>query len=286
MKVFISWSGDLSKSIAEVFKQWIPAVIQAAKPYYSPDDITKGTRWSTEISKELDESKLGIICLTKDNLHSPWIMFEAGSLSKNIDQSKVCPILFDIEPSDVEGPLVQFQAAKFSQEEIKRVVKMINSELGDLALSNDVLDNVFNMWWADLNSKITEVLTSSKKSKKEIRSERDLLEEVLKLAREISLNKNNSYSSKIPFMLLEEIFESISRVMHNASNGNTSSQFITDELLKVCRLLEEFIYGLDLPAPLKSDFLMQLRFINDHHRDFKEKNIPSIIRKKKIFPDF
>ncbi len=87
MRIFISWSGDLSKNIAEIFRQWIPGVIQAAKPYYSPDDITKGTRWSSEISKELDASKIGIICLTKDNLDSSWIMFEAGALSKNIEKS-------------------------------------------------------------------------------------------------------------------------------------------------------------------------------------------------------
>lgn len=87
MKVFISWSGELSKNIAEIFRQWIPGVIQAVKPYYSPDDITKGTRWNSEIAKELDASKIGIICLTPNNLESPWIMFEAGTLAKNIDKS-------------------------------------------------------------------------------------------------------------------------------------------------------------------------------------------------------
>jgi hypothetical protein len=91
MKVFISWSGDLSKNIAEIFRQWIPSVIQAVKPYYSPDDVTKGTRWSTEISKELDNSKIGIICLTRDNIEKPWIMFEAGAISKNLDKAKVFP---------------------------------------------------------------------------------------------------------------------------------------------------------------------------------------------------
>jgi len=71
MKVFISWSGDLSKCLAEVLRQWLPAVIQAVKPYYSPDDITKGARWTTEIAKELEEASLGIICLTQDNLEGP-----------------------------------------------------------------------------------------------------------------------------------------------------------------------------------------------------------------------
>src|SRR5690348_15249061 len=150
MKVFISWSGETSKNIAEIFRQWLPSVIQLVRPYYSPDDIAKGTRWSSEIAKELDESKVGIICLTKDNLTSPWIMFEAGALSKNIDKSKVCPILFGIDPADIQGPLVQFQAARFNKDEVKKVVRMINSELGDSALSSEVFENVFEMWWPKL----------------------------------------------------------------------------------------------------------------------------------------
>ncbi len=38
MKVFISWSGTKSKKIAEIFRKWIPGVIQAVKPYFTPDD--------------------------------------------------------------------------------------------------------------------------------------------------------------------------------------------------------------------------------------------------------
>ncbi len=66
--------------MADILRQWIPGVIQAVRPYYSPDDIAKGARWTNEISKELDESRIGLICLTSDNLEAPWLMFEAGGL--------------------------------------------------------------------------------------------------------------------------------------------------------------------------------------------------------------
>lgn len=213
MKIFISWSGDLSKNIAEIFRQWIPGVIQAVKPYYSPDDITKGTRWSTEISKELDASKIGIICLTKENLESPWIMFEAGALSKNIEKSKVVPLLFGIEPSDIQGPLVQFQAAKFSKSEMKKVIKMVNSELGDGSLAPDVLDNVFDMWWGKLEQQIKEAEDKAKNTNnKDLRSERDLLEEVLSLTREISITRR--FERERPFnpRAIEDIVSSVERI--------------------------------------------------------------------------
>jgi hypothetical protein len=33
--VFISWSGERSKLIAEAFYEWLPMVIQSAKPWMS-----------------------------------------------------------------------------------------------------------------------------------------------------------------------------------------------------------------------------------------------------------
>ncbi|WP_337170191.1 toll/interleukin-1 receptor domain-containing protein [Gemmatimonas aurantiaca] len=197
MKVFISWSGDRSKAIAELLRGWLPAVLQAVKPYYSPDDIAKGTRWSGEIAKELDASRVGLICLTSDNLAAPWIMFEAGALSKNLDRSRVCPLLFGVEPTDISGPLVQFQAAKFSRLEMERVVRMMNGELGDQALVANVLDSVFEMWWPKLEASISTELAKPQTSAPDSRSERDLLEEVLVLTRSMSRNVRDEFRPEV-----------------------------------------------------------------------------------------
>lgn len=275
MKVFISWSGELSKNIAEIFRQWIPGVIQAAKPYYSPDDITKGTRWSSEISKELDASRIGIICLTRDNLSSPWIMFEAGALSKNIDKSKMCPLLFGIEPSDIQGPLVQFQAAKFSKKEMKKVIKMINSELGDTALSSDVLDNVFDMWWPRLDEKIQAELNAINGIKENLRTERDILEEVLKLTREISINKSKlkERESRVPFGLINDIFRTIQMVGERIAE--TESVSIIEHLERLYFLVEELIMEMDIPKDYKMEIRHKLKFLGEENRMLFRKYTPT-----------
>jgi TIR domain len=189
MKVFISWSGAQSKAIAAVFKDWIPAVIQAVKPYFSPSDIDKGARWSTEISKELELAKVGLICLTKDNLTAPWLMFEAGALSKSLEKSRVCPMLFGVEPSDMAGPLVQFQGTQFSKEEVHKFVKTVNGQLDPTsALESSVLDSVFEKWWPELEMKVAACLAApAKLGKRDVRSDRDLLEEILQLSRSLNL---------------------------------------------------------------------------------------------------
>ena len=127
-KVFISWSGDPSRKLAEVIRNWMPSVLQFVKPYFTPDDIEKGTKWSNEITKELEESDVGILWLTRDNLNNPWILFEAGALSKNFGKSKVCTVLFGIDSSDLTGPLTGFQDTKFKKEDFEKNKAGISGE--------------------------------------------------------------------------------------------------------------------------------------------------------------
>lgn len=105
MKVFISWSGNISWKVAVIFRDWLPSVIQSVEPYVSSEDIDKGARWSTDIAKELEDSTFGILCVTKENLEAPWLSFEAGALSKTMEKSFVTPFLFDIKRSEVQGLL-------------------------------------------------------------------------------------------------------------------------------------------------------------------------------------
>lgn len=88
---------------AEAVRHWLPGTIQFVKPYFTPEDIEKGTRWGSDIVKELESSKIGILCLTNNNSDSPWILFEAGALSKSLEKSRVCTVLFGLETTDLKG---------------------------------------------------------------------------------------------------------------------------------------------------------------------------------------
>jgi hypothetical protein len=183
-KVFISWSGDLSKKLAEEVRVWLPGVLQFVKPYFTPNDVEKGTRWSTEIASELETSNAGMICLTKDNINKPWILFEAGALSKNFGKANVCTVLFNLENADLTGPLTSFQSTKFDKTDFKKLLTTINNTGGDLKLESAVLNDVFEMWWPKLETKVKEILrTHVVNSENNLRSEREILEEVLELTR-------------------------------------------------------------------------------------------------------
>jgi len=189
MKVFLSWSGPLSLKVACAFRDWLPSVIQSVKPYVSSEDIDKGARWSTDIAQELKESSFGILCITKDNLSAPWINFEAGALSKTFDKSRVCPFLFNIKRSEVQGPLLQFQSALCERDEIEKLLHSINASLPeDEKLEEGRIKKVFEVWWPELKHQLEKLRkdeAGEPQPKPEIQKEvtHAILEELLELAR-------------------------------------------------------------------------------------------------------
>ena len=126
MKVFISWSGEISRQIAVVFQEWLTDVIPSVEPFVSVEDIEVGKRGIQRISQELQESSFGILCYTRENLHNDWMLYEAGALAKIADQSNVVPFLFNVEKDDLPAPIQEFQHIVFDKESIRKLVKDVN----------------------------------------------------------------------------------------------------------------------------------------------------------------
>ena len=184
MKVFLGWSGTRSKKTAEIFGDWLGQVIQAIDPWIS-SDILKGARWSEEIADKLEEAKVGIICLTKENLNENWILFEAGALSKTKD-AHVCTFLLDLKPTDIKQPLALFQHTEFEKEDVRKLTHTINQaveDAGERSLDVKRLDTIFNRFWPDLEEKLKEIVKIQSEVRKPIRSEREILEEILETVR-------------------------------------------------------------------------------------------------------
>jgi hypothetical protein len=145
--------------------------------------MDKGARWNNEISKELEQSKIGIIAMTAENLTSPWIMFEAGAISKVVEEGLVCPIVFGIAKTDLVGPLANFQAIEFNKAEVHQLVATINNAAKDAALNERSLNEAFDKWWPDLEQKVEAISSAAQPSSEPQRTQRDLLEEAVENTR-------------------------------------------------------------------------------------------------------
>lgn len=261
MKIFVSWSGELSCQIAEILKKWIPCLLQSVEVFFSPEDIEKGDNWDKTISNELSECKYGIICLTTENTTAPWINFEAGAIAKSLD-SRVTALMVNIKPSDIKGPLSRYQATKFEKTDFFQLVSSINKVL-DTPLDHAVLENTFNAMWGSLENEATKIIGeySSKsevtKPQNNSTSENEALEEVLQLLRQQSallsnpekllpidymdfmlrkMNERNRDLSSDYEMMTEELLHYVNNVLENM--GALPNHSITNDVLHILRFEE------------------------------------------------
>lgn len=254
MKVFISWSGKTSFEVAKVLKEWIPCVIQDIEPYFSSDDIDKGARWSTDIAKELEAAEFGILCVTKDNLDSAWLNFEAGALSKAIDKSKVCPFLFNLLPSDISNsPILQFQMTSVDRDDMYKLFQSMNKALGENALEETRLKKMFELSWDEIDTALKgiEDLSAEEREKKKGKSldQQKILEEMLDLLRsqQVMLRDPEHF---IPVNLIKELANSQTKYYEELADRIPRMLLIHDGEIKTNLLaLEEMLEGAEYDSP-------------------------------------
>jgi TIR domain len=255
--VFISWSGEGSHVIAQKLREWLPRVVQAAKPWMSEADIKKGSRGINELMKALYAMKVGIICLTPDNLETSWLLFEAGALSKAIDDtSRVCTYLLDgLEPAHVKAPLGMFQATKATKEDTRRLIRTINESVSDDPLPDEDLNEIFDAMWPSLEETINSVpLTEPTKRVK--RSAEDMLAEILEMLR--ALANRSAEASILTFSQLEEIRTAVaeqkflSSLIEHASRWELGRDELRVYFPRECRALAEMLQARDPTEKLQS----------------------------------
>lgn len=177
MKVFIGWSGERSKALAQALHDWIPLVLHNVEPWVSEADIEAGERWGEVVAKELADSNFGIICVTRENVNSPWVLFEAGALAKTMQGSKVIPLLLDLEIRDITGPLAQFQAKKVEKPGVSEVINSIN-QTANGAVPEARARDLFEALWPKLEKEVR-AIPKQPAAEKHVRPQHEILEELV-----------------------------------------------------------------------------------------------------------
>jgi hypothetical protein len=197
MKIFLSWSGTRSKLVAELLNDWLRCVIQAARPWISSRDIDRGALWFSEISEQLSDTGIGIVCLTAENQTKPWILFETGALAKGLTYSRVCTLLIDLQPTDVEDPLAQFNHTFPTKESMWSLIRTLNNLLQNQSLDDRTLQTVFETYWPQFETSFNEVIKKSPQTPAQPRTEDSLLKEILSNTRELA-SKVRGLESLLP----------------------------------------------------------------------------------------
>jgi hypothetical protein len=182
-----------------------------------------------EIAEKLEVAAFGILCITGDNINAPWLLFEAGALAKKLSNPNVCPYLIHLKPSDLQGPLSQFQACEATKAETRKLVHSINRAMSQGALHEDQIDRSFEKWWDDLERALAELQIIETESP--LRTEKDLLEELIVRVRRLDnslLSKSfGSYNAEYIMAGDNSFFEGtdIEQLLRRNSELNTVTNF-------------------------------------------------------------
>lgn len=247
MKVFISWSGEPSKTVALALRDWLPSVLQKVKPWMSQSDLDAGVRWGAVLAEELNDTDFGIICLTRNNQRAPWLLFEAGALGKKLEEGTyVIPFLIQISSAEIEsGPLIQFQAKQSDQDGTWALVRTINKASKD-PLEEQVLKKSFDRGWPELKQ-VLDSLPDAPTSPAPRRSADDMLEEVLDLVRELARRTSSPTSAQLAWLLSSpDSFRIVNLAMLNAleagiltvTQNALEARVFTDATLEAVRGIE------------------------------------------------
>jgi hypothetical protein len=157
--VFVSWSKEPSAVIARLLQPFLEDVLGTATIFMS-QSMDAGTRWSMEIPQRLQDCNAGLIIVTPGNCREPWLHFEAGALSKQIDESRVIPLLCaSATVGDVQGtPLSLFQSRTLDHDGLLSVCVLFGTAFG---ISEETVRRRFEKSWSDLDTAVAKVAKAS-----------------------------------------------------------------------------------------------------------------------------
>jgi hypothetical protein len=114
--------------------------------------------WLRDISDNLASAEMGLICVTNDNMNSQWLNFEAGALWNRFAAGiPICPVLLDLVPSELNGPLSLFQSKRFEEPDMKALCRLLAEKTG---LPRERVDISFKAIWPRLQSEVASDLKS------------------------------------------------------------------------------------------------------------------------------
>jgi len=189
MDVFISWSGKASHKMAETLVNYLPDMIQEIKPFISTD-IQKGSDWDTALSQNLRTTKCGIFCITPDNTKAPWLLFEAGAISVNIDNPDgagglVMTLLLNVSSTDLDFPLARFQATNTLKPDFLKLLLGING-LIEKPLEQSKVKDILDRYWPDIETGLNDakkLINVTAENTTPEKTDNDMLKELVESSR-------------------------------------------------------------------------------------------------------
>jgi TIR domain len=227
-EIFISWSGERSRDIAEALKEFFGDVLPHTDSWISSDDLRKGARWLPELDGHLRKSTVGVVVVTPENKDAPWLSFEGGVIAGTLAEKKCCPVVCGLDATDLTGPLAQFQATEITdKEEVLRLVQSINEATGEQR--DERVTRWFDRSWDALSKRVAATLAKKVTVPRPPTAE-ELLREILSIVRAPASGEMMELVSRL--IGIQEHFKAELTSMRNAIevlSGRSAMSFLSQQ---------------------------------------------------------
>lgn len=211
MDILISWSKAQSKNVASALHKWLPKVVPGINPWMSSKDIAKGREWFRELQNVLSRMQMCIICVTPENVRSPWIYYETGAIATKGTDVLIYPYLVGVSPSMLtDGPLGNWQCTIAERNDTYELIKSLNENA--LASNHDpsILESNFDLLWLEFEIQIKLI------------KEADIDDGEGFVATEADLLAGKNLSSEARKIIIEVSKDNNGMLMYLISSGGTS----------------------------------------------------------------
>jgi hypothetical protein len=238
--IFLSWSGTFSLKVAESVKGHLETVFgDDVTSFLSESDIGIGERGIGVIFDTLSVCNAGIFFITSSNWREPWINFEAGSIAKQHNDSRVMVLLLESPPESFHKvPLMQFQYKKFDKQGIEYMVEAI-AKICNKSEQIPTYKKRLELAWNEMQREFNEAKASFGSD----------------TSQEPSGVSNNALNTQKPYDALLELIED-ARALFKSSTANEGlinlKTAVTEQISENSRILRDLCLSVD---GLKSDFL-------------------------------
>jgi TIR domain-containing protein len=215
LKVFVSWSGPISRGVAKAISDWLGLVAQHVEPWMSDAEIKSGDRWNETVARSLDETDFGLVCVTKDNQSAPWLMFESGALAKRLETARLVPLCIDLTPAEITSPLQSFQGRCTDEDGMRQLVHEL-SELAPHPRKSEEIDRLFQAMWPSLKSGIDEAKSLGvEHPRKPNRTPEDMLTELVTRVRSLEHSADRGGPSNLDSRHILLLAQAVEQLDHN-----------------------------------------------------------------------
>lgn len=152
LEIFISWGKEPADQIANLLRKLISKIFPEEVSVFVSDSpnhgIESGEDFRISLKSKLQKSDFGILILTEYNYGRPWLMYEAGALSK-AEHARVVPIVFSEVERKMESPINSFNHLKNTFDDFLKLMITIKKRYHNSTEINseqNLKTNLSNYW--------------------------------------------------------------------------------------------------------------------------------------------